>query len=193
MTITNPGAPTAAPPIADAPIDDALTGCWSGDDTIDPTTLRQTVGAFPSGVTIVTTCSGSTPVGMTISSFASVSLDPPLLLACVARTAGSLPSFRVGGPIGINVLAHDQGWLAKRFASRHEDRFAAVPYVAGPRGVPLLDGVAAWMDCHLSRMYDGGDHLILVARPHTVHRSDRKPLLYHSGSMFDWADAVADA
>jgi flavin reductase (DIM6/NTAB) family NADH-FMN oxidoreductase RutF len=54
----------------------------------------------------------------------------------------------------------------------------------------LIEGVAAWMDGHISRMYDGGDHVILVVRPHTVHRNECKPLLYHSGSMFDWADAV---
>lgn len=176
-----------------APVaDDAMTGAWQRQDTVDAASLRATAGAFPSGVTIITTCLGATPVGLTISSFASVSLDPPLLLACVARTAGSLPAFRVGGPLGINVLANDQGWLAKKFASRGEDRFAGVGYHAGPHGVPLLDGVSAWMDCHICRIYDGGDHVILVARPHTVRRSPRKPLLYHAGAMFAWFDAVAD-
>jgi flavin reductase (DIM6/NTAB) family NADH-FMN oxidoreductase RutF len=136
--------------------------------------------------------SGGKPVGLTISSFASVSLDPPLLLVCVARTASSLPAFRVGGPMGVNVLANDQGWLAKRFASRQEDRFAGVELQPGPHGVPLLEGVAAWLNCHIARIYDGGDHVILLARVHTVHRSGARPLLYHSGKMHDWSIAAME-
>jgi flavin reductase (DIM6/NTAB) family NADH-FMN oxidoreductase RutF len=173
---------------------DDLTGAWKrGDETIDAAALKNTAGAFPSGVTIITTIAGDAPVGLTISSFASVSIDPPLLLVCVARTAGSLPAFRTGGPMGINVLANDQAWLAKRFASRHEDRFSDVDYQHGPHNVPLLDGVAAWMDCHVARIYDGGDHVILLARVHSVHRSDSKPLLYHSGAMHDWALAAQES
>jgi flavin reductase (DIM6/NTAB) family NADH-FMN oxidoreductase RutF len=172
--------------------DDALTGEWTGGTAVDPVSLRNTAGAFPSGVTIITTVSGGKPVGLTISSFASVSLDPPLLLVCVARTANSLPAFRVGGSMGVNVLANDQAWLAKRFAGRHEDRFAGVDFQTGPHGVPLLTGVAAWLDCHIARIYDGGDHVILLGRVHTVRRSGARPLLYHSGKMHDWAIAAAE-
>lgn len=184
---------TASAMIPSAVDDDPMTGGWQRGDAVDAATLRSTAGAFPSGVTIITSRSGDTPVGLTISSFASVSLDPPLLLVCAARTAGSLPAFRVGGPMGVNVLAHDQGWLARRFASRHDDRFAGVAHRTGPHGVPLLDDVAAWLDCHIARMYDGGDHVILLVRPHSVHRSDRSPLLYHSGQMHDWSLAVGQA
>lgn len=172
------------------PPDDAMTGSWRRGDTVDANALRSAAGAFPSGVTIITTRMGRTPIGLTISSFASVSLDPPLILACIARTAASLPAFRVGGPVGVNVLSSEQRRLAQRFASRHENRFAGVDYATGPHGVPLLDGVAAWMDGHIVRMYDGGDHVILVVRPHTVRRNECRPLLYHSGAMFDWSDAV---
>ncbi|NLU82514.1 flavin reductase family protein [Rhodococcus sp. HNM0569] len=172
--------------------EDDLTGNWLCGGSIDAATLRNTAGAFPSGVTIITASAGSTPVGLTISSFASVSLDPPLLLVCVARTAGSLPAFRAGGPMAVNILANDQAWLAKRFASRHDDRFASVDYTLGPHGVPLLDGVSAWMDCHIARIYDGGDHVILLTRVHSVHRSDSMPLLYHSGAMYDWEQAATE-
>ncbi|WP_406468830.1 flavin reductase family protein [Streptomyces sp. NBC_01594] len=82
-------SPAAA---AAAILNDALTGEWTRGEAVDPTLLRNTAGAFPSGVTVVTTTLGGKPVGMTISSFASVSLDPPLLLVCVARTARSLPT-----------------------------------------------------------------------------------------------------
>ena len=170
--------------------DDELTGQWTRGGPVDAASLKNTAGAFPSGVTIITACCGNKPIGLTISSFTSVSLDPPLLLVCVARTATSLPALRMNAPIGINILARDQDWLAKRFASRHEDRFSDVSYRSGPHGVPLLAGVAAWLDGHIARIYDGGDHLILLVRAHTAHRSDRAPLLYHSGAMHDWA-AVA--
>ncbi|WP_206305487.1 flavin reductase family protein [Actinacidiphila soli] len=173
-------------------LDDALTGEWTRGDQVDPNSLRKTAGSFPSGVTIITTTSGGNPIGLTISSFASVSLDPPLLLACVARTASSLPAFRVGGRMGVNVLANDQAWLAKRFASRQEDRFAGVELQPGSHDVPLLEGVAAWLNCHIARIYDGGDHVILLARVHTVHRSGARPLLYHSGKMHDWAIAALE-
>jgi flavin reductase (DIM6/NTAB) family NADH-FMN oxidoreductase RutF len=155
--------------------------------------LRATAGAYPSGVTIVTTHRAGRPVGLTVSSFASLSLDPQLLLVCVARTAASLSAFVVGSPLGINVLARDQAWLARRFASRVEDRFAGVGYSSSPHGVPLLDGVAAWLDCHLAAIHDGGDHVILVARAYAVHRSGALPLLYHAGQMHDWSTAVGPA
>lgn len=183
-------SPAAA---ATAVLDDALTGEWTRGEAVDPVSLKKTAGAFPSGVTVVTTTSGGKPVGMTISAFASVSLDPPLLLVCVARTAGSIPAFRVGVPMGVNVLANDQAWLARRFAGRHEDRFAGVPLQPGPDDVPLLEGVAAWLNCRIARIYDGGDHVILLGRVHTVHRSGAQPLLYHSGKMHDWATAVTEA
>jgi len=171
---------------------DDLTGEWTRGQAVDAGSLRNTAGAFPSGVTIITTTSGGRPVGLTISSFASVSLDPPLLLVCVARTANSLPAFRVGAAMGVNVLANDQAWLAKRFASRQEDRFTGVDFEAGSHGVPLLTGVAAWLDCHIARIYDGGDHVILLGQVHTVRRSGAQPLLYHSGKLHDWAIAATE-
>lgn len=172
--------------------DDGLTGDWLGGDRVDGRALRDTAGAFPSGVTVITaTGPDGSKVGMTVSSFTSVSLEPPLILVCVAKSARSLPAFRVGTPMGVNVLGSDQASVAMRFASRSEDRFAGVPHGAGPNGVPLLDGVAAWLSTHIHRIYDGGDHLILLARVNEVHRSGLRPLLYHSGRMHEWALAAA--
>jgi flavin reductase (DIM6/NTAB) family NADH-FMN oxidoreductase RutF len=173
--------------------EDRLTGEWTRGGPVDAAALRWAAGAYPSGVTVVTADAGSTPVGLTVSSFTSVSLDPPLLLVCVARTASVLPAFRPGSPIGINVLASDQAWLARRFASRHDDRFQGVEYHRGPHGVPLLAGVAAWLDCHVARIYAGGDHVILLARAHSVYRSGATPLLYHSGLLHDWAAVTRPA
>jgi flavin reductase (DIM6/NTAB) family NADH-FMN oxidoreductase RutF len=173
--------------------EDHLTGEWTRGGPVDGATLRRAAGAYPSGVTIITADAGGSPVGLTVSSFTSVSLDPPLLLVCVARTASSLSAFRSGSPIGINVLASDQAWLARRFASRHDDRFQGVEYRPGPHGVPLLAGVAAWLDCHVARIYDGGDHVILLTRAHSVYRSEAAPLLYHAGLLHDWAAVVQAA
>ena len=118
---------------------------WTVGAPADRTSMRHAMGAFPSGVTVLSTCLGNTPVGMTISSFASVSLDPPLLLQCVARTAGSLPAFRMGRAVVVNVLAHDQAALARRFAGKGEDRFAGTDFHLDDSGSPVLAGTAAWI------------------------------------------------
>ncbi|TNC28053.1 flavin reductase family protein [Amycolatopsis alkalitolerans] len=160
-------------------------------DPVDDASMRHVMGAFPSGVTVLTTCAGEHPVGMTISSFASVSIDPPLLLQCVSRSAGCLPAYRIGRPVVVNVLACDQAGLARRFAGRHEDRFAGVAFGFEAGGAPVLDRTAAWAGGTVDRIYDAGDHVILLIRVREVRRSDRKPLLYHSGRMYDWTTATA--
>lgn len=173
--------------------DDGMTGAWMRGDQVDGRTLRDTAGAFPSGVTVITAIGpDGSKVGMTVSSFTSVSIEPPLILVCVDKRARSLPAFRVGTPMGVNVLANDQSQVAFRFAGRSEDRFSGIGHGEGPNGIPLIDGVAAWLSTHIHRIYDGGDHLILLARVNEVHRSGNKPLLYHSGQMHDWALAAAE-
>lgn len=192
MAVTEATAPIADTVTRTHIQDDELTGEWMRGQQVDGRTLRDTVGAFPSGVTVITTLGpDGSKVGMTVSSFTSVSIEPPLILVCVDKRARSLPAFRVGKPMGVNVLANDQSGIAFRFAGRSEDRFADTPNSAGPNGIPLIDDSAAWLSTHIHRIYDGGDHLILLARVNEVHRSDRKPLLYHSGQMHDWALAAA--
>ncbi|WP_420174470.1 flavin reductase family protein [Luteococcus sp. OSA5] len=164
---------------------------WSLGEPVDPALMRSVMGAFPTGVTVVTTSLAGRAVGMTISSFASVSLNPPLLLVCVARTAGSLPAFRIGRPLAVNVLAKGQGQLAGRFASRAEDRFAGVEHVPGRNGAPLLADTAAWVEGTVDRIYDAGDHVILLVRAEHMHRSENQPLLYHSGNLHDWEPPTA--
>lgn len=158
---------------------------------VDQIAMRHAMGAFPSGVTVLTTRMGSRIVGMTISSFASVSMDPPLILQCVSRTAGSLPAFTTGRPVVVNVLGSDQAAVARRFASRVDDRFAGVGWDSDPRGCPVLSGTAAWISGEIERIYDAGDHVILLILAKAVERSGRHPLLYHSGQMHDWPEAIA--
>lgn len=195
MRMTSPAAPDAtvshasngisASPVV--PTDDD----WAAAPAyVDPVALRNTMGAFPTGVTVITTTTGDRPVGMTVSSFASVSLDPPLLLVCVARTAGSLPAFRIGKHMAVNVLGRDQHDLARRFAGRHDDRFAGLDHTLSEDGAPLLPGTSAWVSGSVARIYDAGDHVILLMRIAGLERSDKPPLLYHSGTMHDWSEAA---
>lgn len=163
---------------------------WIAGEPADRTSMRHTMGAFPSGVTVLTTCLGDTPVGMTISSFASVSLDPPLLLQCVARTSSSLPAFRTGRPVAVNVLASDQAGLARRFAGKGEDRFAGTDFHPDDGGSPVLAGTSAWISGVIDRIYDAGDHVILLILARAVHRTGKQPLLYHAGQLHDWATAT---
>ncbi|WP_341276736.1 flavin reductase family protein [Mycobacterium lacus] len=163
---------------------------WTIGGPVDAAAMRNAMGAFPSGVTVLTTRLGDRSVGMTISSFASVSIEPPLLLQCVARSAGSLPAFRVGCTVAVNILARDQADLARRFASKVEDRFEGVEFDADDGGCPVLAGAAASVSGCIDRIYDAGDHVILLIRARAVRRNGALPLLYYSGRMHDWVDAV---
>ncbi|MFM9584061.1 flavin reductase [Streptomyces caniscabiei] len=171
-------------------VDEDAVGHWQPEEVIEPQALKAVAGAFPSGVTVITTAPAGKPVGMTVSSFTSVSLDPPLILVCVARTASCLPAFRVGSPMGVNVLSGGQAHVAKTFASPVEDRFAVVEHRTGPHGVPLIEETAAWLSTHIVRIYDGGDHVILLARVHALRRSAHTPLLYQAGALHDWKPTV---
>ena len=153
---------------------------------VSDATMRHVMGAFPSGVTVLTTRHEGRPVGVTISSFASVSLDPPLVLLCLSRTSASLPAFAVGRPVVVNILGSEHAGLARRFASRVEDRFAGVPSSPDARGVPVLDGTAAWVAGTVDRVDDAGDHVLLLVRVDEAGRNEVPPLLYHSGTMHEW-------
>lgn len=171
------------PPSVDL-IDDPLPGWASGE--VLPDELRATAGVFPTGVTIVSTRQQGRAIGMTVSSFTSVSLHPPLVLVCLARRAAALPAFRVGSPVGISILAADQADVATSFRRPLDERFDGVAVHDGPGEVPLIEGSAAWLAGRITRIYDGGDHDILLVRPVGLRRGGLPPLLYYSGSILDW-------
>lgn len=132
---------------------------------IDPQALRQAFGAFVTGVTIVTTRDASgAPTGFTANSFASVSLDPPLVLICLAETASSYPTFRDAGRFAVNVLSTSQREISTTFATRGADKFAGVGWTSGLTGAPLLEGATAWFDCSTHDIVPAGDHVILLGR-----------------------------
>ena len=144
--------------------------------------LKRAFGAYPTGVTVVTTMAGGAPLGFTANSFTSVSIDPPLLLVCHGNAATSAPAFQGAEGFAVNVLAADQDALAMRFASRIDDRFGGVDWSKG-RGGPLLSGTAAWFDCAMHAVHDAGDHAILVGHVLDHGVEERASLLYAGGKF----------
>ncbi|MEM7173542.1 MAG: flavin reductase family protein [Pseudomonadota bacterium] len=150
---------------------------------IDPRDLRRAFGAFATGVTVVTTTDGERrPWGFTANSFTSVSLDPPLVLICIAKTAGSCPVFEKAGHFAINILAESQRGLSGHFASPKPDKFDGIACSAKVSGSPVLDGTVAWLDCAMHEVVDAGDHYILIGRVIAYDYSSEPPLGYCRGA-----------
>jgi len=150
--------------------------------TIEPKALRNALGAFATGVTIVTTRSAEgANIGLTANSFSSVSLDPPMVLWSLAKTSSSIEAFRHAGHFAVHVLAADQDDLSGRFASKGIDKFAGLELERGPADIPLLAGCTARFECRTSFQYEGGDHVIFVGEVVNLTHSARPPLIFHGG------------
>lgn len=130
--------------------------------SFDPAEFRHALGQFPTGVAIVTALSGGRPIGMTANSFTSVSLDPPLVAWCVAKSAPSHDPFVEAASFAVHFLGADHHALALTFAKRGSDKFAETPYEVGALGAPLIVGLAPIFECRTWARYPGGDHTILV-------------------------------
>jgi 3-hydroxy-9,10-secoandrosta-1,3,5(10)-triene-9,17-dione monooxygenase reductase component len=149
---------------------------------IDQRELRQALGAFATGVTIVTTrAPGGGPVGLTANSFNSVSLDPPLVLWSLALSSQHIDVFRHAGWWVVHILSAGQEALSARFASRVADRFEGVAWSEGEGGVPLIEGCTARFVCRTAFEYEGGDHAIFVGQVMELTRDQVAPLIYHGG------------
>jgi 3-hydroxy-9,10-secoandrosta-1,3,5(10)-triene-9,17-dione monooxygenase reductase component len=133
-------------------------------DRVDPSAFRRVLGVFATGVVVVAAVDGDRPVGMSANSFASVSLEPPLVLFCPARTSTTWPRLRAVGAFVVSVLAAEQEAVGRGFARRDVDRFAGVGWRPGPSGHPVLDDALVWLDCTLDAVHQAGDHEIAVAR-----------------------------
>lgn len=148
----------------------------------DSKEFRRTLGTFTTGVTIITACGpDSEPVGVTANSFSSVSLDPPLVLWSLAKSARSLPVFEKAEYFAIHILAAGQEDLSNRFASRGEDKFAGLAVERGLGDTPLLPGCCARLQCKTVYQYEGGDHLIFVGEVIDLVNSDAPPLVFQAG------------
>ncbi|MEV0568801.1 flavin reductase family protein [Dactylosporangium sp. NPDC050588] len=156
-----------------------------------PTELRRVFGAFPSGVTAVAALVDGVPVGLAASSFTSVSLEPPLVSICIARTSSTWPRLRRAGRLGVSVLSARQAHLGRQLSARGGDRFAGVTWRATHGGEILLDGACAWLDCSIDREIEAGDHDIVLLRVHALD-ADRgvPPLVFHQ-SRFGQLDSAA--
>lgn len=151
----------------------------------DPRALRDAFGAFLTGVTVVTTVDDAgAPIGFTANSFTSVSLDPPLLLVCLAKTSRNYATLTGAKGFGVNILSEGQKDVSNTFARPVEDRFAAVNWRSGPHGAPVFADVAAWFDCATHDVVDAGDHVILIGRVEGFENSGKTGLGYARGGYF---------
>lgn len=149
----------------------------------DARTLRDAMGCFATGVTVVTAMGeDGEPVGLTANSFTSVSLDPPLLLVCIAKTSGSLKVIEAASHFAVNVLHIGQQPISNTFARPGEDRFSSAPWQRGQYDTPLICGALANFECARHALHDGGDHVVLVGRVERAKYDPRRdPLLYFKG------------
>jgi 3-hydroxy-9,10-secoandrosta-1,3,5(10)-triene-9,17-dione monooxygenase reductase component len=145
--------------------------------------MRRVMGSFVSGVTVVAGMADGRPVGFACQSFASVSLEPPLVLFCPANTSRSWPLIQASGTFVVNVLAADQENLCKRFATRDVDKFAGVGW-APTRWGPALDDVLATVRCDVEAVHPAGDHSIVLGHVRElVHHRDAGPLVFFRGAF----------
>lgn len=151
---------------------------------IDSKMLRQTLSCFPTGVAIATTVSREgVPIGVTISSFNSVSMDPPLVLWSLASNAGSRDEYLAHKGFAINILASDQVGICRLFAGPERDRFQSLDWAEGLYGLPVIAGCAAILECSTYAVHDGGDHDIMVGKVENHSSTDHTPLLFAKGKL----------
>lgn len=149
---------------------------------IEPTVFRTVLGHLPTGVTVVTADGADGPVGMACNSVASVSLAPPLISLCPARTSETWPALRDRRRFCVNVMANHHEATTRAFARKGVDRFAGIAH--HPRaGGPALDDAVAWLDCEIRDEHEAGDHFIVVAEVMALDsRPDVEPLVFFRGT-----------
>jgi flavin reductase (DIM6/NTAB) family NADH-FMN oxidoreductase RutF len=145
--------------------------------------LRDAFGSFATGVTIITAIApGGEPIGLTANSFTSLSLDPPLLLVCVANNANSAAALKSTEHFAVNILQVDQQATSNRFAGKGEDRFAETDWQPGETGVPLINESLSIFECKQHAVHDGGDHFVLIGQVlKASFDTDCDPLIYFRG------------
>ena len=151
--------------------------------TIDPDSFRSVLGRFASGITVITALDADgRDVGMTVSAFCSVSLDPPLVQVCVDRAASMFSALQHAERFGVNVLADEQEALSRRFAAVDSShRFEGIGYVRGDTGVVLLDDALCHLECRVVSRHEAGDHMLFVGEVERASARDARPLLYYRG------------
>lgn len=154
--------------------------------SFDSRSFRKALGGFPTGVTVVTTKGpgDQSPIGVTINSFTSVSLEPPLVLFCLDIRNSDLSTFVANGTFAVNILREDQRELSIRFAARtDENKFGDVDYAIWDSGAPILAGCLANLECRIVRMHEEGDHMVFIGQVTRLEYSQAgQPLAYWRGA-----------
>jgi flavin reductase (DIM6/NTAB) family NADH-FMN oxidoreductase RutF len=164
------------------------SGPWCVPVNGNSRALRDVLGRFATGITVLTSAAGDRAHGMTANSFSSVSLDPPLVLVCIKRGAVMLDTIASNRAFAVSILGADQERVARYFASRERpagiSQFDAVDWMPAPAtGAPLLAGALAWLECELESVHDGGDHLIFIGRVLGLGAGDKvNALLFFGGT-----------
>lgn len=148
---------------------------------VSPAGFRHACGAFATGVAIVATRFEGRPVAMTVNSFASVSLTPPLVVWSLRKASRARAAFEAAGHFAVSVLAREQGGLARHFARGHDPFAADLPLIERPGRGPLVAGALAHLDCDTHALVDGGDHVMLVGRVRGLAVRPGAPLVFFSG------------
>ncbi|WP_454691961.1 flavin reductase [Achromobacter aloeverae] len=164
-------------------------------DAFDHREFRRTLGAFTTGVTVVTTVDAAgKPYGVTANSFSSVSLDPPLILWSQALTSSSYPAFRDCERFVVNILGDHQVHVSNQFAKSGDDKFQGIAVRTGLGGVPVIDDSAAHLECRKVAAYPGGDHVVYIGQVERIHRSAHRPLAFGEGRyMVTFAHDLGEA
>jgi flavin reductase ActVB len=149
---------------------------------MDIKAYKTAMSRWATGVTIITTRAPTGELaGFTASSFSSLSLDPPMVLFCLGEEAVCFPAFQAADGFAVHILAWEQQELSARFAQLGGDKFANLTYREGHRGVPLLEGALACLECRKIQVYAGGDHRVFLGEVETVHVGEGAPLVYYRG------------
>lgn len=150
---------------------------------IDPKHFRDVLGSYPTGVCVITSqTEAGERWGLAVGTFSSISLDPPLVGFMPDKRSQSWARIGDTGRFCVNVLGIDQLEACRRFASRHDDKFAGISHGVSPAGLPILDGALAWIECGIERVVELGDHLLVVGAVQAMdRRSDGSPLIFYRG------------
>ncbi|HEX8996243.1 MAG TPA: flavin reductase family protein [Ktedonobacterales bacterium] len=163
--------------------------------TISDAEFKSVLGRFPTGVTVVTTCDGERPAGVTVNAFASVSLDPPLVMVSIDKRSHLHDLIAQTGFFAANILAAHQEDISRRFAGQTADRnerFRQIPFHEGVTGAPLLDDAIAHVECRVAAIYPGGDHSLILGKVEGLGARTGDPLIYYR-ARYGALDLDADA
>jgi flavin reductase (DIM6/NTAB) family NADH-FMN oxidoreductase RutF len=162
-----------------------LEPCAGAAAALDEAAVRAVHRQFVTGVTVVTTGVGGVPRGLAVNAFASVSLTPPIVLVCVASNSNTHEHLFRSERFAINMLAADQGDVARRFASKASDKFGSVAWRPAPGGSPILDGASAYLEASVCQRILAGTHTVFIGEVVTAEAFDRPPLVYMAGALYD--------